>query len=256
LILGGATDLRTPIENDKALVARIPRASTVVIPNVGHSVLDSDLSGCADRATQLFFADQPIPPVCSETSRVIQNLLAVLYPPTPVPPQSIDDLGTPPRLPGRAGRTVRAVELSFFDAIVSLLGSTFEGGERVTRIGGLRDGRMVARSRPKVRLRLDRYSYVPGVWVSAALGDLSRPKLHLRVGGSRASHGMVTFDLKRDRIRGRLGGRRVRLRLSTDIRAAVGGLYELRHALRGHRPGLGRCCFASQVVPRRLLRAR
>ena len=58
----------------------------MVIPNVGHSVLDSDLSGCADDATRLFFAGKPVPPSCSRTSRDIQDLLAVLYPPTPVAP--------------------------------------------------------------------------------------------------------------------------------------------------------------------------
>ena len=256
LVLGGAVDLRTPIENDKGLVARLPHASSVVIPKVGHSVLDSDLSGCADEATRLFFEDKPVPAVCSKTSRDIQDLLAVLYPPTPVAPRSIDGLASPASLPGGAGRTVRAVELSFFDAIVSLLASTFEGGERVTRIGGLRNGRLVARSMPKVRLRLDRYSYVPGVWVSAALGDLSRKRLRLRVGGRRAAHGRLVFAIGKDLITGRMGGRRVRLRLSSDIQEAVGGLYELRRALRGRGRGLGRCCFPSQVLQPRLLHAR
>jgi pimeloyl-ACP methyl ester carboxylesterase len=251
LILGGAADLRTPIENDKGLVARLPHASSVVIPHVGHSVLDSDLSGCADDATRAFFADRPVASVCSGASRNIQDLLAAFYPPTPIPPRSLSDLATPRRLPGLPGRTVRAAELSFFDSIVVTLGSTFEGGARVTRFGGLRGGRLVARSRPKVKLRLDRYSYVPGVWVSASLGDLSKSTLHLRVGGRRAARGHVTFRLGRDRITGRLGGRRVHLRLSTDIRDAVGGLYELRRALLGHRPALGRCCFPSQVLPPR-----
>jgi hypothetical protein len=99
-----------------------------------------------------------------------------------------------------------------------------------------------------VRLRLDRYSYVPGVWVSASLGDLSKSTLHLRVGGRRAARGRITFRLGRDLITGRLGGRRVHLRFSTDVRDAIGGLYELRSALRGRRPALGRCCFPSQAV--------
>jgi hypothetical protein len=249
LILGGAADLRTPIENDARLAARLPRASTVTIPKVGHSVLDSDLSGCADDATRAFFAGRPVPSVCSPVSRDIQDLVAVLFPPTPAPPRSVGNLGTPRRLPGRAGRTVRAVELSFFDALESLVASSFSEEKRVFRIGGLRAGRFVARSRPKVRLRLDRYSYVPGVWVSARLGDLSRRKLHLRVGGRRAAHGRLTFQLRRDLITGRLGGKRIHLRLTSDIRDAVGGLYELRRALRGRGPGLGRCCFTPQVLP-------
>jgi pimeloyl-ACP methyl ester carboxylesterase len=251
LILGGAADLRTPIENDKGLTARLPHATSVVIPHVGHSVLDSDLSGCADDAVRAFFADRPVAAVCSTLSRAVQNLLAAFYPPTPVPPRSLSDLATPRRLPGLPGRTVRAAELSFFDSIVVTLGSTFEDSKRVVRIGGLRGGRLIARSRPKVKLRLDRYSYVPGVWVSASLGNLTKSRLHLRVGGSRAASGHVVFRLGRDLITGRLGGRRVRLRLSSDIRDAVGGLYELRRALRGHRPALGRCCWSSQVLPPR-----
>ena len=113
---------------------------------------------------------------------------------------------------------------------------------------------MVVRSRPKMRLRLDRYSYVPGVWVSGRLGDLTRPRLHLRVGGRLAARGRLTFQLKGDLITGRLGGRRVRLRLTRDIREAVGGLYELRSALRRHPLGLGRlgrCCYTSQLLPPR-----
>jgi pimeloyl-ACP methyl ester carboxylesterase len=251
LILGGAADLRTPVENDPGLVARLPHASTVVIPHVGHSVLDSDLSGCADDATRAFFAGKPVAAVCSGTSRNIQDLLAAFFPPTPIPPRSLASLGTPRRLPGLPGRTVRAAELSFFDSVVVVLGNTFEGNARVTRVGGLRDGRLIARSRPKVSLRLDRYSYVPGVWVSGAFGNLSKSNLRLHVGGSRAAHGTLTFRLGRDLITGRVGGRRVRLRLSTDIREAVGGLYELRRALRGRRPELGRCCSASQVLPSR-----
>lgn len=252
LILGGAADLRTPFDNDRALAARLPRASMVVVPNVGHSVLDSDLSGCADDATRAFFAGLPVPPTCSRASQFIQGFLAdVLFPPTPVPPRSFAVLATPRSLPGRPGRTVRAVELSFFDAVVALLGTTFAEEKRVFRIGGLRAGRLVARSRPKVRLRLDRYSYVQGVWVSARLGDLSGRRLHLRVGGHRAARGRVTFQLRRDLITGRLGGRRVHLRLTRDIREAVGGLYELRRALRGRGHKLGRCCFTSQVLPPR-----
>ena len=253
LILGGATDLRTPVENIQRLATRLPRASTVVVPYAGHSVLDSDLSGCADDATRLFFAGKPVPAVCSVASRRIQDLLGAFFTPTPIAPRSLAQLGTPRRVPGRPGRTVRAVELSFFDAILSLLGSSFSGGERVTRIGGLRGGRLVARSRPKAQLRLDRYSYVSGVWVSGRLGDLSASRLRLRVGGRRAARGRVTFRMGRDLITGRLGGRRIHLRLSRDIEAAVGGLYEVRRALREHGGGsrLGRCCFTSQVLPPR-----
>jgi pimeloyl-ACP methyl ester carboxylesterase len=250
LILGGAADLRTPIENDKALAARLPHASTVTVSHVGHAVLDNDFSGCADDATAAFFAGKPVAPGCSRTSRELQQLVGILYPPTPIAPRSLEQLGTPRRVPGRRGRTVRAVELTFFDGILSLLGASFEADQipRVVRIGGLRNGRLIARTRPKVSLRLDRYSYVPGVEVSADLGDLGRGRLHLRVRGRRAARGHVTFHLKRDLITGRLDGRRLRLRLTREIGEAIGGLYQLRRALRDSGPRLGRCCSAPQVL--------
>jgi hypothetical protein len=206
-------------------------------------VLDSDLSGCADDAVAAFFRDKPVRVRCSRLSRQLQDLL-VVYPPTPVPPRSLSQLGTPRRLHGRAGRTVRAAELTFYDAILQILSASLseDSPKRVERIGGLRAGRLIARTRPKVRLRLDRYSYVRGVAVSARLGNLSRSRLRLRVGGRHAAHGRLTFDLHRDRVTGRIGGRRVHLRFTADIGAAVGGLYELRSA--PHRGALRRCCEA------------
>jgi hypothetical protein len=172
----------------------------------------------------------------------------VLFPPSPIPPRSTAELGSPRKLPGRAGRTIRAAELAFRDAVYQILSSTFEDqfSRPVVRIGGLRAGRLVARERPRISLGLDRYSYVPGVWVSADLGDLSRKRLHLRVGGRHASRGAITFDLRKNRIRGRLGGHRVRLALMQEIDEAVGGLFVLRSAFRGS--VTGRCCSAAQVL--------
>jgi pimeloyl-ACP methyl ester carboxylesterase len=256
LIVGGEADLRTPVENAQKLAATLPHASLVALPKTGHSALDSDLSGCALRALDQFFADKPVAAQCPRPGRALQELISeVLFPPSPVPPRALSVLGAPRRLPGRPGRTIRATELTVRDALLHLLSSVFtEGPAKVLRLGGLRDGRLVARARPRVSLRLDRYSYVPGVWVSAELGDLSRNRLRLRVGGRSAARGAVTFDLRKDRIRGRLGGRHVRLRLMAEIREAVGGLYVLRRAVRvrGHGlPSLGRCCSARQVLPPR-----
>ncbi len=254
LILGGAADLRTPIENDGPLAARLPHASVVVIPKVGHSVLDADLSGCADGAVRRFFAGQPVVG-CSKRSELRQRLLSdVLFPPTPVPPRSLASLATPRRLPGRAGRTVRAVELTFFDGLLTLLSTTLEAEQErdITRIGGLRGGRLISRSRPHLSLRLDRYTYVPGVAVSGELARLSkRGRLRLRVRGSRAAHGTVTFDLKRDRIAGRLGHRRLRLSFSRDIGEAVNGLFQLRRVVRARGRALGRCCSPTALLGRR-----
>jgi pimeloyl-ACP methyl ester carboxylesterase len=254
LLLGGAADLRTPIENDAPLAARLPHASVLIVPEVGHSVIDSDLSGCADAAVRRFFADQPVTG-CSKQSEQVQQVLSdVVFPPTPVPPRSLAALATPRRVHGRAGRTVRAVELTFFDSLLTLLSATLEQDQSgaVVRFGGLRGGRLIARTRPRVSLRLDRYAYVPGATISGELGHLAkRGRVRLRVGGSKAAQGTVTLDLKHDRITGRLGARRLRLSLTRDIGEAVNGLYQVRAAMRARGRVLGRCCSASQVLGQR-----
>ena len=55
LILSGADDLRTPTANAREVAAQIPGSQLLVVPDVGHSVLGSDLSGCAAAALQALF---------------------------------------------------------------------------------------------------------------------------------------------------------------------------------------------------------
>jgi pimeloyl-ACP methyl ester carboxylesterase len=256
LIVAGAADLRTPAEGARALAAKFPHASLLVIPKTGHSALDGDLSGCGLRALDAFLAGRQVPAVCPPPRKSARQLMSLLrFPPSPVAPAALARLRPPRRLPGRPGRTIRAAELAFRDAVFQSLGGLFESSKRVVRIGGLRSGRLVVRYRPKISVRLERYSYVPGVWVSARLGDLSRKRLRLRVSGRKAARGSITLELKKDRITGRLGHRRVRLRLEQEITEAVGGLYALRSTLRGsgrtaRQAAARRCCSAGQVLPR------
>jgi pimeloyl-ACP methyl ester carboxylesterase len=58
LIVSGMDDLRTPVEDARALAATSPDARLLEVPDRGHSVIDS--SGCARRALAHFIADQPI----------------------------------------------------------------------------------------------------------------------------------------------------------------------------------------------------
>jgi pimeloyl-ACP methyl ester carboxylesterase len=250
LIMAGDEDLRTPAEGAAALAAKFPHAALLVIPKTGHDALDSDLSGCGLRALDAFFAGKPVLAKCPPPRGAARELISLLrFPPSPVAPRSLDRLRPPHGLRGRAGLTVRAAVLAFRDAVLQSLGSIFEEPKRVVRIGGLRSGRLVARYRPKIAVRLDRYSYVPGVWVSARLGDLSRKRLRLRIGGRKAARGSITFDLRKDRIRGRLGHRRVTLPLKREIGDAVGGLYELRSTARAAlQAAARRCCSADQVL--------
>ena len=56
LILSGADDLRTPTANARVVAAQIPGSHLLVVPEVGHSVLGSDLSGCSSGALQALFS--------------------------------------------------------------------------------------------------------------------------------------------------------------------------------------------------------
>jgi hypothetical protein len=254
LILGGAADLRTPAEGALALAGKFPRASTLIVPRTGHDALGTDLSGCATRALERFLVAKPVEPTCPRASRAIEDLIGlVLYPPTPVPPRHLAQLGTPRHLRGRAGRTLRAAELTFLDALLQILSTDLSAEQpvRLARIGGLRDGRLLVRYEPRVSVRLDRYSYVPGTWVSTHIRKLSRSKVRLRVGGRKAARGRLLFNVRRDRISGRLGGRRVHVNLTRDIEEAVGGLNVLRTAMRASGRATSRCCSASEVLGRR-----
>ena len=102
LILSGAQDLRTPTSNALKVAARIPGASVEVVPFTGHSVIGSDLTGCAgEGARELLRRHQPVAP-CTGAKDVLA--------PTPVTPAAA--LGDPPAGAASAagpGRTLVAV---------------------------------------------------------------------------------------------------------------------------------------------------
>ena len=58
LILSGELDLRTPLEQARALAAALPQARLVVGRGIGHAVLGADPSGCADAAVRAFLAQR------------------------------------------------------------------------------------------------------------------------------------------------------------------------------------------------------
>ena len=73
LLLTGADDIRTPLEDD-ALAAQLPAATLLTVPNVGHSVLGVDESGCARRAVTAFFAPAPASPCAAQPPARIDPL--------------------------------------------------------------------------------------------------------------------------------------------------------------------------------------
>jgi pimeloyl-ACP methyl ester carboxylesterase len=196
LVLSGRDDLRTPLEDARTLVGQLPHSRLVAVAHVGHAVLFNDLSGCALRAVDAFFAARR-PRDCSGARRPID--------PTDLPPTRLSHVDPLVGLPGRRGRTVRAALLTLQDGELHAPDSG--------RTGGLRGGYIAATSRSLIMHDL---VLVPGVRVSAV--ERGGPA-HLSVAGPAASRAHLVVS-RAGMVTGVVGGRRVRLVLA---RALAGG---------------------------------
>jgi pimeloyl-ACP methyl ester carboxylesterase len=217
LLVEGEDDLRTPVENAKRVAAQFPQARLVVAPATGHSALGADISGCADRAFRSFFTDQPVVTRCTNGRR--------LFKPTPPPPRRLSDV-SPFGAGGRPGRTLGAVRLTLADVAedsVTELIFDVDDTDRA-RGGGLRAGHYTVDQNNT--LTLEGVAFVPGVTVSGRLDHFGErnQRGRLRVRGLAAAHGLVR--LHGGRVRGVLGGRRVRGGLYA--RAAISALASQR----------------------------
>ena len=220
LILSGADDLRTPTSGAREVAAQIPGSHLVVVPEVGHSVLGSDLSGCANKALQALFKPSPVKP-CAGGAQILSLLKLA-----PLAPARLSDVPPARGSHGLPGRTLDAVALTLADFVrqeaVRAIGALESGdlnGLSTLRVGGLRAGWAEA---TKAALALHGYSYVPGVTVS---GKITSSEVVLRIGGSAAAHGTLRLDSHR-KLAGTLGGRRVLSALgsmaaSPDASAAI-----------------------------------
>ncbi len=218
LILSGADDLRTPTANAREVAAQIPGSKLLVVPNTGHSVLDSDPTGCSSDALQDLFAGRPIRPCPTATP--------ALFRPTPLPPARLGDVRPVKGNGGKAGRTLAAVLLTLadFDRQLALqalaqLGSGSVTGLSSIDVGGLRSG--WARFTPG-RLALHGYSYVPGVSVS---GVITSANVELSVGGAAAAPGPLRLEPGHT-LSGVLEGQRV------SVASAGPSAFDARAALR------------------------
>ncbi len=225
LILSGADDLRTPTANAREVAAQIPDAHLLVVPDVGHSVLDSDLSGCSGKALQALFQPSPIKPCAAG-----QQLLSLLGL-APLAPTRLAGVPHAKGFHGRVGRTLDAVALTLADfarqVTVQGLGSLASGevaALTALRIGGLRAGWADAGDGA---LAFHDYSYVPGVTVS---GKIAQSGGVLRIGGRAAAHGTLGLG-SRGQLTGVLAGRRVRI---PARRKAAGAIVSL-DAQAGHK---------------------
>jgi pimeloyl-ACP methyl ester carboxylesterase len=208
LILSGADDLRTPTANARVLAAQIPGSHLLIVPGVGHSVLGSDLSGCASKALQALFKPAPIKP-CAGGQQILSLLRLA-----PLAPARLSEVPIARGAHGLSGRTLTAVGLTLADfarqAAIHGLGALESGnlaGLISLRVGGLRAGWAAIQ---KTTLELHGYSYVPGVTIS---GRVSGKEVVLHVGGAAAARGTLRLG-SHHALSGVLGGRPVRSALS------------------------------------------
>jgi pimeloyl-ACP methyl ester carboxylesterase len=189
LAIAGEEDLRTPVESARTVVERNPRARLLTVPGTGHSVVSADDSGCAARAASAFLLGTRGPRRCPGPRPVV--------PPVAEPPASLGALGSGGTARQRVARTLRAIDRTLDDVTLALVTGAQSGGG--LRGGGYRFGA------DGVTLR--RYAFVPGVLLDG------RPRedgsLRIRIRGAGAAAGTVRVDSS-GRVRGRLGGRRVR----------------------------------------------
>ena len=200
IVLNGEDDLRTPLESARRIAARIPGATLVSVPEMGHSVLDGFPRTCGLRAVDDFFSGRALrkcPPRRRE------------FPPVPIAPRKLSELAPQVGVRGRPGRTVSAVGLTLIDALDHIFSAAVLASpdQDVLHVGGLRAGYARAGLRT---LELHGMEYVPGVRVSGTLRIAREPHGVLRVTGGAASRGRLV--LRRDgSVVGRLGGKRVRI---------------------------------------------
>ena len=209
LIVNGGGDVRTPLEDAQSVAARIPGGAALVsVPYVGHSVLSSDLGGCAKAALAAFFAGQPIAQ-CANAKPIVA--------PTKVAPTRLS------RVPGRtkALKTVAAVAATVRDARLQFLGDQLAAGEATpagAKVGGLRSGHATATAHG---FDLRRVEFVPSVVVNGHVPDSGSARL--TVTGASAAHGRLTFHADGS-VTGTLGGHRVDAHAARAARAVTRGL--------------------------------
>jgi pimeloyl-ACP methyl ester carboxylesterase len=199
LILSGANDLRTPTANAREVAAEIPGSHLLVVPEVGHSVLGSDIAGCSESALQALFSGKRIKP-CQAAP------LPPLLRPGPLPPAQLTDVVPARGTRGRPGRTLDAAVLTLADCerqleleLLPLLASGQLQGLSSVRVGGLRSG-WAETTRGALLLR--GYSYVSGVTVS---GRLTASEALLHVSGPAAAAGTLRLG-QHSSLDGVLGG--------------------------------------------------
>ncbi|HWX97155.1 MAG TPA: alpha/beta fold hydrolase [Solirubrobacteraceae bacterium] len=217
LILSGGQDLRTPTEDARRVASLIPDAQLVQVPYAGHSVIGSDLSGCAKAAVASFFAGTAL----RGCDAAVNHFRLA-----PVPPKALTSVTSMAGLGAPQGRTVAGVVDSLLDLrrAVLTVGFDFGGIPYGARFGGLHGG---TASVTRAGVVLDRFSYVPGLQLTGLVANgivlkNAGATATLTVRGSQAATGRIRVA-SGGRISGTLAGRSFHVSAAAKVKLARAG---------------------------------
>jgi pimeloyl-ACP methyl ester carboxylesterase len=225
LALEGDLDLRTPSAWAERAIAGNPSAQLVHIPNSGHSVIGTDVSGCALSLAKRFLIFGATDGKCKETSPPV--------PVAPLPQTSIKQVrslrGSCRGLRGAACTLAKRQMLAGYLGFRDTMDQALIGGMGIGP--GLYDGLWEMEfdlndnlDFVPVSLRLTAISSVPGVFVSGAISIDGLPSIddQLRIAGYRVDiTGRIAYDRSGDAVT--LSGRKGRNRVSINIRPSSTG---------------------------------
>jgi pimeloyl-ACP methyl ester carboxylesterase len=223
LILSGGVDMRTPLEGALTLAKEVPHPQLVTLAGSGHDVGDTDTTGCVLTAERRLFADRPVGAPCK--GKTVAPPLAV------VAPRSLAGVRPVPGVRGLRGKVLRAAVAAVADASATD-NEAYYAGFNDGAGGGLRGGFYTVFAIGTVQaLTLHKDAYVQGVRVSGrAAVDGSNVAAQLTV---RAPAGLSgTLRIRRGKVTGRLGGRRVSGTLAVLRRTRVGPVVPQRPVTR------------------------
>jgi hypothetical protein len=195
LILSGEDDVRTPYEQDLAVAGGYSDARLLRIPDVGHSTVSTDRTGCAARAAIEFLTSGAAPAGCPGSSE--RQAL-------PLAPSSLEKIHVAASRSRLASQVAAAAAMTVEDVL----------DQPAPAGGGLRGGywRPARTSGLSLRGVID----VPGVAVSGTVRVSADLPSHVEVTGRLSVRGRLAGHLTLHglALAGRVGGALVHARLA------------------------------------------
>lgn len=202
LILDGQMDVRTPLEDARAVGGSIPGAQVVEVPWTGHSTVVADASDngkCTQDALTAFFAGGNAAPCAAGENP---------YPASPKPPKSYKSI----HIASSTKKAIAVAKATINDAYRQIVGDVFAFNAVPSHVGGLRAGN--ASVSKTGAFTLHKYQYVPGVVVSGSVS--SKVIANVTIHGGGAPSGRLRIS-RTGTVTGTLGGRKVNIGASSSL---------------------------------------